>query len=463
MADLTGSNNDFEALRTRLHRAIPGGAHTYSRGDDQFPAIAPPLLVKGKGAYVWDSADKRYLDYGMALRAVTLGYADPRVNAAAAAEMGKGVNLTRASLTELHAAEALIDLIPSVDMVKFAKNGSNVTTAALKIARAYTGRRYVCVPRQQPFFSFDDWFIGTTPLKRGIPGDQTASTLVFDYGDIATLNALFEAYPGEIAAVMLEPATTMTPCPVDCPAATQWPSLSCAACPRNKENFLQQVQSLCRSDGALFILDEMITGFRWHLSGAQTFFGVQPDLTTFGKGMANGFSVAAVGGRREVMEVGSIDRAGMERTFLLSTTHGAEMTGLGAFLETVRIYRDEDVISHLWNYGKSLRDGFASVANRHGLSALVHTDGPAISLNYLTRDREGRASLPLRTLLAQELLKRGVMMPWIAISQAHGPTELAQTLDALDGALSVYSQALDGGVENFLQGPAIRPVFRTHN
>ncbi len=463
MANLTGSEDDFEVLRTRLHRAIPGGAHTYSRGDDQFPLVAPPLLVRGKGAYVWDSDGNRYLDYGMALRAVTLGYADSKVNAAATAEMEKGVNLTRATLTELQAAELLIDLVPSVDMVKFAKNGSNVTTAALKIARSYTGRRYVCVPRQQPFFSFDDWFIGTTPIKRGIPGDQASSTLVFDYGDISTLTALFDEYGSEIAAVMLEPATTQTPCPADCDTPSQWPSTSCANCPRINENFLHQVQSLCREKGSLFILDEMITGFRWHLSGAQSFFGVNPDLTTFGKGMANGFSVAAVGGRRDVMEVGSIDRVGMERTFLLSTTHGAEMTGLGAFLATVKIYRDEDVVSHLWNYGKLLQEGIASVSARHGLSALLHTDGPAISLNYVTRDLNGQTSLPLRTLLAQEMLKRGVMMPWIAISQSHGSAELSHTLDALDESLSIYCQALDGGVENFLHGPSIRPVFRTHN
>lgn len=463
MANLTTTNSDFADLRARLHHAIPGGAHTYSRGDDQFPEIAPPLLVKGKGARVWDSAGNIYLDYGMALRAVTLGYADARVNAAAAAEMEKGINLTRASLTELQAAETLIDLFPSVDMVKFGKNGSNVTTAAVKIARAYTGRRYVCIPRQQPFFSFDDWFIGTTALKRGIPQDQTSATLIFDYGDLNSLKALFDAHPGQIAAVMMEPATTMVPCPPECKEVADWPNRSHANCTSHKENFLQQVQSLCRKSGALFILDEMITGFRWHLSGAQTFFGVEPDLTTFGKGMANGFSVAAVGGRREVMEVGSIDREGMERTFLLSTTHGGEMTGLGAFIETVNIYREEDVVRHLWSYGKNLQNGFAEVSKRHGLSALVHTDGPAISLNYITRDKDGVVSLPLRTLLAQELLKRGVMMPWIAISQSHGDAELQQTLEALDGALSIYAQAIDKGVEHFLQGPAIRPVFRTHN
>lgn len=460
---MTPTDDDFESLRARLHRAIPGGAHTYSRGDDQFPASAPPLLVRGKGAHVWDSSGRRYLDYGMALRAVTLGYADPRVNRAAAAEMDKGVNLTRASLTELEAAEALIATVPSIEMVKFGKNGSNVTTAAVKIARAYTGRRYVCIPRQHPFFSFDDWFIGTTAIKRGVILEQAATTLAFDYGNISSLQALFDAHPGEIAAVMLEPATTVTPCPPDCDAPARWQSKACVECGRNGENFLQQVQRLCRATGTIFILDEMITGFRWHLAGAQAFFGVEPDLTTFGKGMANGFSVAAVGGRREVMEVGAINRPGMERTFLLSTTHGAEMPGLGAFLETLRIYREEDVVGHLWRYGESLRDGIADISARHGLSTFVHTDGPSISMNYVTRDRDGQPSLALRTLLAQELLVRGVMMPWIAVSQSHGAAELSQTLEAFDGALAIYARALEAGVEQFLSGPAIRPVFRPRN
>lgn len=455
--------DENEALRTRLHRAIPGGAHTYSRGDDQFPASAPPVLVRGKGAYVWDNQDRRYLDYGMALRAVTLGYADSRVNAAAAAEMEKGVNLTRATLTELHAAESLIELVPSIEMVKFGKNGSNVTTAAVKIARAYTGRRFVCIPRQHPFFSFDDWFIGTTVMRRGVVPDHAAATLVFDYGDAGSLATLFAEHPGQIAAVMLEPATTQVPCPAGCGEAFGWPVKLCSACPRNGENFLQQVQQLCRREGAVFILDEMITGFRWHLAGAQTLFGVQPDLTTFGKGMANGFSVAAVGGRRELMQVGSTDVSGAERTFLLSTTHGAEMTGLGAYLETLRIYQVEDVVGHLWRYGASLRDGIREIAARHALASFVQIDGPAICLNYMTHDASGAPSLAFRTLLAQELLARGIMMPWIAVSQSHGAEELEKTLQAFDGALTVYAKALDSGVDSFLRGPVIRPVFRSNN
>lgn len=460
---MSDSPTKFDSLRARLHQAIPGGAHTYSRGDDQFPAMAPPLLIRGKGAYVWDCEGTRYLDYGMALRAVTLGYADPRVNAAAAAEMENGVNLTRATMTELNAAETLIDLVPSVEMVKFGKNGSNVTTAAIKIARAYTGRRYVCVPRQQPFFSFDDWFIGVTALKRGIPAEHFSTTLMFDYNDIGSLKALFDAHPGEIAAVMLEPATHLIPCQSHCDGSTHWPAISCSACPKNKRNFLNEVQELCRRDGALFILDEMITGFRWHLQGAQTFFGLQPDLCTFGKGMANGFSVAAVGGRREIMQIGAIDQPGMERTFLLSTTHGAEMPGLGAFMETVRIYREEDVVKQLWAYGARLREGFAAVATRHDVGRYFFTEGPPISLSLVTRDQDGNPSLAFRTLYAQEMLRHGVMMPWIAVSAAHGDAELEFTLDALDRALHVYRRALDEGVENYLVGPAIRPVFRTWN
>lgn len=459
---LSNTASDFAALRERLHASIPGGAHTYSRGDDQFPSIAPPILARGKGAYVWDTQGNRFLDYGMALRAVTIGYADERVNAAAIAEIEKGVNLTRASMTELEAAERICALIPSAEMVKFAKNGSNVTTAAVKIARAYTRRRFVCVPRQHPFFSFDDWFIGTTPLKRGVDALQVGSTLVFDYNDIDSLKALFDAYPGQIAAVMLEPATHIIPCG-GCPTVAAWPQQPCATCPNRAGNFLHQVRDVAHAGGALFILDEMITGFRWHLQGAQTFFGVEPDLSTFGKAMANGFSLAAVTGKREFMRVGSIDEPGMERTFLLSSTHGSEMPALGAFLAVSRINEEEDVAGHIWAYGARLREGWEAIMRRHGIADHLLLEGPAVALNFVTRDASGTPSPAMRTLYAQEMLKRGVMMPWIAVSQSHGDTELQLTLEALDGAAAIYARALASGIEGLLEGPAIKPVFRSHN
>ena len=440
----------------RLNRAIPGGAHTYSRGADQFPANAPQILARGKGAYVWDAEGKRYLDYGMALRAVTLGYSDPRVNAAAIREIENGNNLTRASLVELEAAELLVDLIPSVDMVKFTKNGSNATTAAAKIARAYSGRRYICIPRQHPFFSFDDWFIGTTAMERGIPEGAAAATLVFDYNDIASLEALFAAHPGQIAGVMLEPATHVVPDGFEAKELNDEP-------PAARPHFLRRVEALCRQHGALLLFDEMITGFRWHLQGAQAYFGVQPDLCTFGKGMANGFSVAAVAGRREVMEVGGIEKPGVERTFLLSTTHGGEMGGLGAFIETVRIYKEQDICRQLWQYGAKLKQGLHAAAAESGLQRHFMVEGPAISLNYNTLDAGGAPSMEFRTLFGQELIRNGVLMPWIAVSQSHGDAELAATLDAARKAFAVYAKALSDGVGRYLEGPAMKPVFRKFN
>jgi glutamate-1-semialdehyde 2,1-aminomutase len=445
----------------RLHHVIPGGAHTYSRGSDQFPSNAPEILVRGKGAYVWDTNNRRYLDYGMALRAVTVGYADSRINAAAYKQIKNGNNLTRASLIELEAAELITQIIPGFEMVKFAKNGSNATTAAVKIARAFTGRRYVCVPRQHPFFSFDDWFIGTTELQRGIPKEYVISTLIFDYNNIDSLRRLFLEYPNQIAAVMLEPATSIVPCHPRCSEITF--DSDCKGCPNWEGNFLYQVEKLCKEKGAIFILDEMITGFRWSLNGAGHYFGVKPDLMTFGKGMANGFSVAAVGGRRDLMEVGSIDEPGKERTFLLSTTHGGEMCGLGAFIETVKIYKETNLCSYLWEYGAQLKKGMNSLAVAHGIEEYFEVIGPPVLLNYVTKDQNHDVSSGFRTLFAQEMLKHGVLIPWIAFSYSHTNRDLELTLSACDKSFRVLRQALENGLEAYLEGPELKPVFRKYN
>ncbi len=446
----------------RLLNSIPGGAHTYSRGFDQFPSNAPQILERGKGAYVWDPDGNRYLDYGMGLRSVTLGYAYPDVAKAAAKEIYKGNALTRASLTELEAAELMISLIPGAEMVKFAKNGSNVTTAAAKVARSYTGKNYICVPRQHPFFSFDDWFIGSTVMSKGVPQQHISNTLIFDYGDISSLKSLFDEYPNQIAGVMLEPSTTETPCNTGCGNVLTYEK-SCNKCPTNKNNFLHGVQELCRANDTLFIIDEMITGFRWHLNGAQTYFGIEPDLSTFGKGMANGFSVAALVGRKEIMDVGSISEKGAERTFLLSSTHGAEMVGLRAFIETIKVYKEQKVCEHMWSYGKKLHDGVMDISRELGLENNFSIIGPAISQNFITKDLEGEISMPLRTLFSQEMVKNGVLMSWIATSLSHQDKELEITLKAVKKSLSVLSEALNNGVENYLIGDPVKPVFRKFN
>jgi len=442
----------------RLHKVIPGGAHTYSRGDDQFPYNAPSILEKAEGAYVYDPQGSKYLDYGMGLRSVNIGYGNKEIADACYNEIIKGNNLTRASLTELDAAELLVDLIPSVEMVKFAKHGSTVTTAAVKLARAYTNRKYIAVPYEQPFFSFDDWFIGSTTLTKGTLQETSNFTLKFHYNDINSLNELFQEYRGQIAGVMLEAATTLKPCGGSCNT-----EVICRDCPNNSNSFLKQVQSSCKNNGAVFILDEMITGFRWHLQGAQSFYDIQPDLSTFGKAMANGQAVAALGGKSEIMKLGGILEEGAERVFLTSTTHGAEMSALGAFIKTVEIMKRENVVNHYWNYGRKLMMGMNQIATDLEIQDFFFVEGYPCSPNYITKDKEGVNSLAFRTLFAQSMLDQKVLMPYIAVSYAHQEEELKVTLDAVKYALGIYKQAIENGYENYLKSDIIKPVFRKYN
>jgi glutamate-1-semialdehyde 2,1-aminomutase len=444
--------------KSRLHKIIPGGAHTYSRGDDQFPSNAPAILERGEGAFVYSPDGQKYLDYGMGLRSVNIGYGNKEVADACYNEIIKGNNLTRASVTELKAAELMSDLIPSIEMVKFAKHGSTVTSAAVKLARAYTGRKYIAIPYEQPFFSFDDWFIGSTVINKGVLDETSIFTVKFHYNDINSLNELFEEYSGQIAGVILEAATTLKPCSDDCDS-----KIACSDCPNNQLNFLQQVQNSCKKNGAVFILDEMITGFRWHLEGAQTFYNIQPDLCTFGKAMANGFAVAALGGKAEIMKLGSILNEGEERVFLTSTTHGAEMSALGAFIKTVEILKRENVISHFWTYGTKLMDGMNDIAESLGINSNFFVEGYSCSPGYVTKDLQGNTSLAFRTLFAQEMIKNGIIMPYLAISYSHQDSELNQTLEAVEASLKVVAQALDKGIKGFLNSPVIKPVFRKYN
>ena len=449
------------SLSERLHKVIPGGAHTYSRGDDQFPLNAPAILERGEGCYAFDPNGNKFLDYGMGLRSVNIGYGNKEVADAIYKEALKGNNLTRASVTELEAAELFVSTIPAVDMVKFAKHGSTVTTAAMKLARAYTGRKYIAIPKEHPFFSFDDWFIGTTVMQKGSLTETSEYTLIFNYNNIESLQLLFEKYPNQIAGVMLEPATATGPCDHSCSRTNK---LNCTNCPNNQSHFLHKVKALCKSNDALFILDEMITGFRWHFNGAQTYFDIEPDLTTFGKAMANGFAVAALGGKKEIMELGSIKNEGAERVFLTSTTHGAEMSALAAYIKTSEILIRDKVIDHFWQYGQQLMDGFNDLAKSKGIGEFLYMEGYPCSPNYIVKDSEKIISMAYRTLFAEQMLESNVLMPYIAISASHSNTELDITLNAAEKAMNIIVQALnDKSVDNYLKSPIIKPVFRKFN
>lgn len=429
-----------ESLSDKAHRLIPGGCHTYAKGDDQFPSNAPRFLVRGKGCRVWDPDGREFIEYGMGLRAVTLGHAHPEVIAAAYAQMQLGNNFGRPAPIEVECAEALLEFLPRAQMVKFAKDGSTVNTAALKLARAYTGRPMVAICADHPFFSYNDWFIGTTAMDGGILPEDKAFTLSFRYNDLDSLAALFAQHPNRIACVMLEAARTDEP----------------------RDAFLHRARELCHANGALFVLDEMITGFRFANGGAQEVYDIQPDLACFGKGMANGFSLSALVGRREIMELGGIRHPG-KRVFLLSTTHGAEYPALAAAIETMRIYRREPVVARLYEAGDRLRRGVERVAAAHGVADHFKIHGRSCSMLFATLDGEGKPSQPFRTLFLQELIKGGVIAPSFIVSYSHDDASIDRTVDAVDRALRVYRAALEEGVERYLVGPSVKPVYRSHN
>jgi glutamate-1-semialdehyde 2,1-aminomutase len=389
---------------------------------------------------VWDVDGNEYIEYGMGLRAVTLGHAYDSVNEAAYRQMQLGHNFVRPSPVEVECAEEFLSMITGAEMVKFAKNGSDATNAAVKLARAYTGRDLIAICGDHAFFSVDDWFIGTTAMSAGIPEAIKNLTVKFRYNDIISVQALFDQYPNQIACVILEPEKDVPPA----------------------DNFLKNLQQLCSKNGVVFILDEMITGFRWHNGGGQAYHNVVPDLSAFGKAMGNGFSIAALAGKRDIMRLGGLNHD-RERVFLLSLTHGAENPALAAAVEVMRIYKREPVVDTLRRQGERLRHGVQGGIVEHGLEKSFAVIGQASCLVFATRDEDGRPSQEFRALFLQEMIKRGILAPSFIISYSHTDADVDRTIEAARESLLVYKKAIEEGIGKYLNGPPVKPVFRQFN
>jgi glutamate-1-semialdehyde 2,1-aminomutase len=378
----------------------------------------------------------------MGIQNVLVGHAEEEIDDAACAALRRGQNFSRPTDLEVEAAEALIALFPGMDMVKFAKNGSDANTAALRLARAVTGRDVVAYDESAPFLSIHDWFIGGTAMNAGVPKPVNRTIVSFRYNDVETVEALFDAYPHQLAAVILEPCRDIRPDP----------------------GFFERLRALCDTHGTLLIFDEVVTGFRYSLHGAYSLLGVRPDLMAVGKGMANGYALSALVGKRDIMERGGL-RHSEARCFLMSTTNGAERSALAAGLATIRFYLDNDVIGRLYQVGRAVMQGINDSARKHGIAHYVRARSDFDCRPMLdTFDDEGRPSLTYRTLLLQELAKNGLLLSWICPSFRHGEAEISRTLRAFDAACGVYAQAIhDKSVARYLEGPPIQPVFRSFN
>lgn len=430
------------SFNQRVHDIIPGGAHTYSRGDDQFPANAPRAFSRGKGGRVWGLDGREYVDWGMGINNVLIGHAEDVIDQAAIAAIQNGQAFSRPTILEVEAAEGVIRLFPGMDMAKFAKNGSDANSAAIRLARAITGRDLIGYDATAPFLSIHDWFIATTAVSAGIPKAIRKLSVPFDYNDISSVQKMFAKYPRKIAAVILEVCRDARPA----------------------AGFLQTLRRLCDNHGTLLIFDEVVTGFRYALHGAHSLFGVVPDFLSIGKGIANGYSLAAILGKREYMERGGI-RHKHERVFFLSTTNGPEQSALAAGLAVVEFYERHDVVGHLYRIGQRLIEGLDRAAEDHGIADFVSA-ASHFSCRPVCKflGPEKAPSPDFRTLFLQEMIKRRVFMPWICPCFRHGESEVSQTLDAFDGACRVYARALDArSVKRFLQGSAAKPVFRKLN
>ncbi len=428
-----------DTYRKRIHDLIPGGAHTYSKGDDQFPLLSPAVITHGKGSHVWDPDGNEYIECLGGLASISLGHAYEPVIERVAEELKRGNNFSRPSVLEREIAEKFLDNIPGHDMIKFAKNGSVVTTAAVKLARAYTGRKLVARPAEHPFYSYDDWFIGSTDVKSGIPNDISSLTITFKADDLQSLKELFEKHPGEIACIISEPEKMNVLEP----------------------DFLKNAIELAHQHGALWIMDEMITGYKTDFPGSMKKYNVVPDMTTWGKGIANGFSFCCLTGKKEVMELGGIRKTGADKLFLISTTHGGETCSIAAALATIDEFKKQDVISHNQNMGQKFIDGSKQIFSNHGLSASIRNlqFNWHASLGYF--DNEGNNSFGLRTLFHQEMIKRGVLFQGIFCPHfSHSESDVNFVLNAINESCTVYKKGLEEGYEKFLVGEPIKPVFR---
>jgi glutamate-1-semialdehyde 2,1-aminomutase/spore coat polysaccharide biosynthesis protein SpsF len=418
------------ALKARAEQLIPSCSQTFSKAPSQFvQGIAPVFLARGQGSHVWDVDGNQYIDYAMALGPVVLGHNYPAVTRAVVQQMEHGTVFSLPHPLEIEVAEELTLLVPCAEMVRFGKNGSDVTSGAVRVARAYTGRDVIACCG---YHGWQDWYIGTTSRNKGVPEAVQALTCPFVYNDIDSLRQVFAQHPGQVAAVIMEPIGVVLP----------------------QDGFLEEVRDLTHREGALLIFDEVVTGFRISLDGAQGFFDVTPDLACFGKGIANGYPLAAVVGRREVMNL-------FDEIFF-SFTFGGETLSLAAARATIAEMCEKKVIVHLWDQGQRLQDGYNTLAHAYSIEKFTECIGlpPRTVVGF--RNQDGTESLLLKSLFQQECLQRGVLFSGgHNLSFSHTTDDIDYTLRVYRTAMEIVADAIErGDADERLDGKPVEPVFR---
>jgi glutamate-1-semialdehyde aminotransferase len=419
-----------EDLTKRANKVIPGISQTFSKNPNQYVRkVTPSYIDRGSAGHVWDVDGNEYIDYPLSLGPIILGHGDPDVQKAVKDQLEDGTIFSLPHRLEVEVSELLCETIPCAEMVRFGKNGSDATSAAVRAARSFTSRDRIAICG---YHGWQDWYIGSTTRNGGVPKAVSDLSHTFTYNDTSSLAKLFNDYPGEIACVIMEPVGMQSP----------------------QNDFLSKVADITRSNGALLIFDEVITGFRLALGGAQEYFGVTPDMACFAKAMANGYPVSAVVGTGDVMSE-------YEKVFF-SGTFGGETLSLAAAKATINKMQREPVIEKLWEVGGKLQTAYNQISTNLGLSGITSCEGLAPHTVTPFVDAAGEPSLPLRSLLQQELAMRGILyLVGFNVCYSHTDEDVEITIAALKESLTVVADAVEyGTVEELLKGPSAEPVFR---
>jgi glutamate-1-semialdehyde 2,1-aminomutase len=419
-----------EAYLKRAERTIPLGSQTFSKSRTQYPlGVSPYFIVRGSGSHVWDLDGNEYVDYISSLASITLGHGDPDVKAAVSEQLESGVIFSLPHPIEAEVAELICEMVPCAELVRFGKNGSDATAGAIRVARAYTERDRVAVCG---YHGWQDWYIGSTARHRGVPQATRDLTHPFAYNDLGSLERLLQQYRDQFAAVILEPMNVTYPQP----------------------GFLDGVKELAHRHGALLVFDETITGFRFANGGAQAAFGVTPDLASFGKGLANGFPVSAVVGRRDVMRL-------MEEIFF-SFTFGGEALSLAAAKATLLKLKRLPVTTTLAERGESLATGTRAIIHGAGLEEIFSVSGHPTWTFLNIHDSHGHSIYEMKTFLMQELHQRGILMVGTHnVSFAHDDADARVLLDAYAEILPAIGKHVKAGsLRAALRAEPLVPLFK---
>ncbi|MCF8307118.1 MAG: aminotransferase class III-fold pyridoxal phosphate-dependent enzyme [Ignavibacteriales bacterium] len=415
-----------ELYYDRSKKLIPGYTQTMAKGPTQYVnGASPKYLRKGKGSKVRDVDGNVFIDYNMAIGPLSLGYSYDRVDAAILSQLADGITFSMMSPLEVETAELIREFIPNAESVRYGKTGGDVTTAAVRLARAYTGRKKILCCG---YHGWHDWYIGVTARNHGVPEEVRDLTYTFNYNDLEGFAASIDE---ETAAVILEPVVFEAP----------------------KNNFLHEIEKLCKEYGVLLIFDEMWTGFRMSLGGAQKYFGITPDLAVYSKAIANGMPLSVITGRYEIMSL-------FEEQVFFYTTFGGEALSLAAAKATMAELKEKNVPAHLNKIGALLKDGYNSIAASLGLDFTK-----AVGYNWrsmVTFSSEAGDPLLMKSFVQQEMISRGVLWGgYHNISYSHSEKDVDYTLGVYEIALKLLKNSLsEGSLRASIRGLPVQPVFR---